>query len=50
MVGGTQLAELLIDAKDNHPAQVVRDTLSMIVTTPSGQEVTVLQGVLAELI
>lgn len=50
MVGGDNLRNVLIDAKDNHPAQIVRDTLSLVVQTPSGANVTVLDGVLAELI
>lgn len=50
MKGGPQLAETLSDAADNHPVQLVRDTLSMEVPTQSGGTVTVLQGILAELV
>lgn len=50
MKDGPQLAETLSDAAINHPVQLVRDTLSMEVPTQSGGTVTVLQGILAELV
>jgi len=50
MKDGPQLAETLTDAAINHPVQLVRDTLSMEVPTQSGGTVTVLQGILAELV
>lgn len=50
MKGGPQLAETLTDAAINHPVQLVRDKLSMEVPTQSGGTVTVLQGILAELV
>lgn len=50
MKDGPQLAETLTDAAVNHPVQLVRDTLSMEVATQSGGTVTVLQGILAELV
>ena len=50
MKDGPELATTLTDAADNHPVQLVRDTLSMQVPTQSGGTVTVLQGILAELV
>lgn len=50
MIGGTNLADTLIDAKDNHESPVVRGTLSMEVPTLSGGTTTVLNGILAELV
>lgn len=50
MKDGPQLAETLSDAAINHPEQLVRDTLSMEVPTQSGGTVTVLEGILAELV
>lgn len=50
MIGGTTLADTLIDAKDNHESPVVRGTLSMEVPTLSGGTTTVLNGILAELV
>jgi hypothetical protein len=50
MKDGPELAATLTDAATNHPVQLVRDTLSSVVPTQSGGTVTVLQGVLAELV
>jgi hypothetical protein len=50
MIGGTALADTLIDAKDNHESPVVRGTLAMEVPTLSGGTTTVLNGILAELV
>lgn len=50
MIGGTTLADTLIDAKDNHESPVVQGTLSMVVPTLSGGTTTVLNGILAELV
>jgi hypothetical protein len=50
MKDGPELAATLTDAADNHPVQLVRDTLSMQVPTQSGGTVTVLQGILSELV
>jgi len=50
MKDGPELAATLTDAAENHPVQLVRDTLSTVVPTQSGGTVTVLQGVLAELV
>lgn len=50
MKDGPQLAETLSDAAVNHPVQLVRDTLSAVIPTQSGGSVTVLQGILAELV
>jgi len=50
MIGGTTLADTLIDAKDNHESELVRGTLSMIVPTQSGGTIMVLDGILAELV
>lgn len=50
MKDGPELAATLTDAAENHPVQLVRDTLSTVVPTQSGGSVTVLQGVLAELV
>jgi hypothetical protein len=48
--GGSVLAETLTDAAINHPVELVRNTLSMEIPTQSGGVVTVLQGILAELV
>jgi hypothetical protein len=50
MIGSSALANTLIDAKDNHPSEVVKGTLSMEVPTQSGGTTTVLNGILAELV
>jgi hypothetical protein len=50
MKDGPELAATLTDAATNHPVQLVRDTLSTVVPTQSGGTVSVLQGVLAELV
>ncbi|MBN8565230.1 MAG: hypothetical protein J0M25_00660 [Flavobacteriales bacterium] len=50
MKDGPELAAVLTDAAVNHPMQIVRDTLSSEVPTLSGGTVTVLQGILAELV
>lgn len=50
MIGGTALADTLIDAKDNHSSEVVKGTLAMVVPTQSGGTTTVLNGILAELV
>lgn len=50
MIGSTDLADTLIDAKDNHESPVVQGTLSMVVPTQSGGTTTVLNGILAELV
>ena len=50
MIGGSTLADTLIDAKDNHESPVVQGTLSMEVPTQSGGTTTVLNGILAELV
>jgi len=50
MKDGTELATALTDAATNHPVQLVRETLSMVVPTLSGGTTTVLQGILDELV
>lgn len=50
MKGGGQLAEILTDAAENHPVEIVKQTLSTEVPTQSGGIVTVLQGILYELV
>lgn len=50
MKDGTELATTLTDAATNHPVQLVRETLSMVVPTLSGGTTTVLQGILDELV
>jgi len=50
MIGGTTLADTLIDAKDNHESLVVKGTLAMEVPTLSGGTTTVLNGILEELV
>lgn len=50
MKDGPELAATLTDAATNHPIQLVRDTLSAVIPTQSGSTVTVLQGILAELV
>jgi hypothetical protein len=50
MKDGEELAAVLTDAAVNHPVEIVRQTLTMEVPTQSGGTVTVLQGILAELV
>lgn len=50
MNDGPELAATLTDAAINHPVQLVRDTLSTVIPTQSGGTVSVLQGILAELV
>jgi len=50
MVGGNGLANALTQAASSHEVEMVRQTLSMEVPTQSGGTVTVLQGILAELV
>lgn len=48
--GGSGLADTLTDAATNHPMELVRNTLSMEIPTQSGGVVTVLHGILSELV
>jgi hypothetical protein len=50
MKGGSQLAATLTDAAENHPVPQVRHTLSMEIETQSGGTVSVLEGILYELV
>jgi hypothetical protein len=50
MKGGSDLAAVLKDAATNHTVEIVRQTLSMKVSTQSGGTVTVLDGILFELV
>lgn len=50
MRGGTELALILQDAALNHPAEIVKQTLNQVIPTQSGGTVTVLDGILYELV
>jgi len=50
MVGGSALAQALTAAKESYPVEIVSQTLSMQVPTQSGGTITVLDGILAELV
>ena len=50
ILGGSALADTLINAIDNHPSPEVRGTLASLIPTQSGQTIRVLDGILYELV